>query len=85
MDSLYSSYKERYDAAIERIDKESPHRICLCWVICKISLLQKSEGMAATIPSDFCKRLILHITQHKQIRWGDSLSILSIAASYLSL
>jgi hypothetical protein len=50
MDSLYSSYKERYDAAIERIDKESPHRICLCWVICKISLLQKSEGMAATIP-----------------------------------
>ena len=25
MDSLYSSYKERYDAAIERIDKESPH------------------------------------------------------------
>lgn len=24
-DSLYSSYKERYDAAIERIDKESPH------------------------------------------------------------
>ena len=24
-DSLYSSYKERYDAAIERVDKESPH------------------------------------------------------------
>lgn len=24
-DSLYSSYKERYDAAVERIDKESPH------------------------------------------------------------
>lgn len=32
-DSLYSSYKERYDAAIERVDKESPHRIYIYWVI----------------------------------------------------
>lgn len=27
-DSLYSSYKERYDAAVERIDKESPNGDC---------------------------------------------------------
>lgn len=28
-DSLYSSFKERYDAAIERIDKESPNGHCI--------------------------------------------------------
>ena len=28
-DSLYGSYKERYDAAVERIDKESPNGHCI--------------------------------------------------------
>ena len=51
-DALYAQYYERYQAAIERIDKESPNRTLFnSWVICKIRLLQ--EGMVTAIPSLF--------------------------------